>query len=132
MKILFVAAREVAPATELLFREMLMGAASIPPDWVGYAHLEGGRGVLWTLIKEAKPPIILAEGREVAKVLLKGRSTFKLDPLLHTPQSVTYCESIIVPLNRLSQTLRKGKLAITEVVQTLVKVRNEVNKIDRV
>ncbi len=84
---------------------------------------------LWEEMKLVDPLVVVALGNTPAKLLLRGKSTFKISRVVGQPQPADFLkeQGIVVPMYHPSYLLRQSEKDVQEATRIFVKVRNYVD-----
>ena len=108
-QILFVSEKDLDDHEQAML-EKLLRSVDIDQRQVALTNMGRGRGCVWLEIQSVNPRVIITLGKEVARVLLHEKKSFKLEPHVGKIHNAPHLGEavIIVPIQSMSFLLGRG------------------------
>jgi DNA polymerase len=88
------------------------------------------KGWLWKEMQLVNPLVVIPLGGTPSRLLMKGKSTFKISAVVGKPHKASFLrkDGIILPMYHPSFLLRGSNEKVKEMVKVLIKARNYINE----
>lgn len=114
--ILLICSKDEDPSLQR-FREKVWNTARFNPEWLAEADWTEGKLAIWRAIKAAPYRYVVAEGREVTKALLKGKSAFRLAEFVGVVQRPEHLPHPLLPIPSFRVTMGRGRAEVEDLVR---------------
>jgi DNA polymerase len=93
-------------------------------------EIQACKGWLWKEMRIVDPLVVIPLGNTPARLLMKGKSTFRISTVVGKPHKASFLREggIILPMYHPSFLLRGSNEKVKEMVKVLIKARNYINE----